>query len=112
MASNPNNDTSQQYRVGEHWSGGNTIPTVQKFMERLEVDKKSREEYSREQEAREKAYLEQGKQAEAFPHKPRKAAKGRTRLVTDPTTGKDIEVEDLEPDSMDVVKDPTVCHLF
>lgn len=105
----------QQHRVGEHWSAANPVPTIQKFMQHLETEKEERKAHEEEinakeqQTRREKESRGEKLEDEATAHKNRTIPKGKTRMVTDPTTGKDIEVEDLDEESMEVVKNPTVC---
>ncbi|KAL4953787.1 hypothetical protein BDW69DRAFT_164491 [Aspergillus filifer] len=93
-----------QHRVGEHWSGNNPVPTIGRFMERLKADQKDRETH--EQLTRERKQREQQQNEGAVPHRPQKVGQGRTREVTDPTTGREIEVEDLDESAMEPVKDP------
>lgn len=77
-------------------------------MERLQEDQREREAHERAMAAKSQ---QEWPQAEgAIPHRPRKVGKGRTREVTDPTTGRDIEVEDLDETAMEPVKDPTVIY--
>lgn len=104
---------TQQHRVGEHWSAANPVPTIQKFMQHLESEKEERKAHEEEVTAKE-IQARQEREArgenldEATAHKNREIPKGKTRMVTDPTTGKNIEVEDLDEESMEVVKNPTV----
>lgn len=106
----------KQHRVGEHWSAANPVPTIQKFMQHLDTEKREREahevEITRKQEdqRREKEALGEKPEDETAAHKNREIPKGKTRMVTDPITGRDIEVEDQDEDSMEPVKNPTVCH--
>lgn len=100
-------DSPKNHRVGEHYGTHNPVPTIQKFLEHLEKDKQDRKAHEEAVTAREK---EEDARGEAKPHKPRKRpGKGKTRMVTDPTTGREIEVEDQDADSMEVVKNPKVC---
>ena len=71
----------------------------------MEVDKQERKAHEEALIAKRKEQEERG---EEIPHKPRRTS-GKTRMVTDPTTGRDIEVEDLDEEAMDAVKDPKVC---
>lgn len=100
----PGRESPKTHRVGEHWSGANPVPTIDKFLQRLEVDKQERKAHEEALAAKRREREEQG---EEMAHKPRKTT-GKTRMVTDPTTGKDIEVEDLDEDAMEAVKDPKV----
>ncbi|RAH71540.1 C2 domain protein [Aspergillus aculeatinus CBS 121060] len=95
-------ESPKTHRMGEHWSGGNPVPTISHFMDRLEHDKQERKAHEETLAARKR---EREAQNQEMPHKPRETT-GKTRMVTDPTTGKEIEVEDLDEDSMDAVKDP------
>lgn len=104
---------TQQHRVGEHWSAANPVPTIQKFMQHLESEKEERKAHEEEVTAKE-IQARQEREArgenldETTAHKNREIPKGKTRMVTDPTTGKNIEVEDLDEESMEVIKNPTV----
>ncbi|KAH1644369.1 hypothetical protein KXX16_001963 [Aspergillus fumigatus] len=106
MAPNPNSKggstSPQQHRVGEHWSGTNPVPTISKFMERLRSEEQQQKEYEEAAQTARERQTDGG----ASPHQPRKRAKGKTRKVRDPVTGKDMEVEDQDEHSMDTVKDP------
>ncbi|KAF9883064.1 hypothetical protein FE257_004143 [Aspergillus nanangensis] len=102
-------ESPKNRRVGEHWSAQNPVPTINRFMEHLERDKQERKAHeealgNKEKEKREKKASEHPSE-DALPHRPRKT-NGKTRMVTDPTTGRDIEVEDADEDSMNPVKDP------
>ncbi|KKK20066.1 hypothetical protein ARAM_003607 [Aspergillus rambellii] len=102
MPPHPNGTSSpRNRRVGEHWSGANPVPTIGRFIERLEENRRDREAYDEMVSAR-----EEKEDKGAVPHRPRKVAKGKTRQVTDPTTGREIEVEDLDKDAMEPVLDP------
>ncbi|KAL3479072.1 hypothetical protein BJX99DRAFT_268748 [Aspergillus californicus] len=98
-------NSPSQHRVGEHWSGSNPVPTIGRFMERLQQDQKEREQHEQLVAAR-RQQQSANKGDDSREHRPRRVGQGRTREVTDPTTGRDIEVEDLDSDSMDPVKDP------
>ena len=109
-------NSPKQHRVGEHWSAGNPIPTIQKFMQHLDVEKQEREKHEQDitakQKEESKKKADRGEADEATAHKPRQTPKGKTRMVTDPTTGRDIEVEDQDEDSMETVKNPTVIDFL
>ena len=72
-----------------HYSGKNKIPTVDKFIQSLDKDKKNRDaqidaELSQRQNAA-------GAGGDAVPHTPQKPIKGEKK-VTDPVTGSEVEV--------------------
>ncbi|CDM36653.1 hypothetical protein DTO013E5_2797 [Penicillium roqueforti] len=124
MATGHQHDAPKSRRVGEHWSGANPIPTISHFMKHVEDEKKERnlridEEHraNKERIAHEKAQGTYGEQSEhadqkdqaeggAVAHKPREVSQARIRTVTDPTTGKEIGVEDLDETCMDTVNNP------
>lgn len=92
---------------GGHYSGANPIPNIQRFVESLDKDKKERDAKINEQL---KARAAQGRDGgDAIDHKPGKAAVSGTRkTVTDPTTGREVEIEDVNEDFMRSVKNPQV----
>ncbi|KAL4990581.1 hypothetical protein BDW68DRAFT_154012 [Aspergillus falconensis] len=104
MPAHPKGSNSPtQHRVGEHWSGNNPVPTIGRFIERLQADQQDREAHQKLSASRRQ---DEQKDENAVPHRPQKVGKGRTREVTDPTTGREIEVEDLDESAMEPVKDP------
>jgi hypothetical protein len=121
MATGQQSNSPQNHRVGEHWSGANPIPTIHHFMEHIDADKKERDRrideeswVKKEQAARSKAAGNTAEKSEeqggdAVTHKAREVSKANMRTVTDPTTGKDIGVEDQDETSMESVKNPMVC---
>lgn len=123
MATGQDSKTPQTRRVGEHWSGANPIPTIHHFMEHIDAEKKERDRrideenrVKKEQAARSKADEKSGQKAEqddgdgdVVAHKAREVSQAKMRTVTDPTTGKDIGVEDQDETSMEAVKNPMVC---
>lgn len=115
MASSKETGSPQNHRVGEHWSGANPVPTVQHFIEHLDKEKKERDrkidEERREKQAKAaeaKANGQEEDQSDVHTHKVREVSKYKMRNVTDPTTGKEIGVEDQDESSMEAVKDPKV----
>lgn len=86
---------------GGHYSGANPIPNIQRFVESLDADKKDRDAKINEQ---------MKAPTDIQDHKPRKpvGVKGTRKTVTDPTTGKEVEIEDVNKDFMRAVEDPKV----
>lgn len=55
---------------------------------------------------------QRGQNNEATPHKATKAGKeGTRRTVHDPTTQKEVQIEDVDTDFMNAVENPQVCSL-
>lgn len=114
----------ESHRVGEHWGRGNPIPRIQEFISSLDVEKKERNKKI-DEEIKEKGKeglpgaeeevtrKQPGQQDdETVAHRQREVSKRKTRNVTDPTTGRDIEVEDQDEESMDAVKNNTVLPML
>lgn len=102
---------SQNTKAGGHYSGHNPIPTVKQFMENLDKDKKSRDQELDQQAAtQKKAARKSGSNASsggAQPHEmQRRAVEGTEKTVTDPTTGKQVTISDVDKAMMDEVEDP------
>lgn len=92
----------QQHAPGGHYSGANPVPTIQKFVESLDKDKKERDKRVEEERKRKL-------QGEATPHQPGDAAQEGTRkTVTDPTTGREVVIEDANKDHMKASENPQV----
>lgn len=89
---------------GTHYSGANPIPNIQRFVQSLDADKKERDERNSQQN-----HATQNGDATDHKEGPGKSASGKGRkVVTDPTTGKEVEIEDVNKDFMRGVKDPQV----
>ncbi|KAH8697657.1 C2 domain protein [Talaromyces proteolyticus] len=94
-----------QHAPGGHWSAANPIPTIQKFVENLDKDKKERDrkiddEINRKRQAG-------SKDVQSTEEQVAKLSK-HTREVTDPTSGREITIEDVGKQYMDAVKDPKI----
>lgn len=93
---------------GGHYSGRNPVPNIQRFIESLDSEKKQRD-----------AKLEEDMKAnkgdeEVKDHTPggTVGVKGTRKTVTDPTTGKQVQIEDVDANFMKAVKDPVVSMKF
>jgi hypothetical protein len=94
----------QQHAPGGHYSGHNPIPTVRQFVENLDKDKKARDRKLDEEAALKR---QQGQESVAKPHKQReRQVKGTEKTVTDPTTGKEVVIADVNKDMIDEVENP------
>ena len=97
----PNN---QKKGPGGHYSGANPIPNIQRFVESLDSEKRERDARIEESMRAKKA------QAGVTDHQesPTEGKPGTRKTVTDPTTGRDVEIEDVNEDFMKVVDNPIV----
>jgi hypothetical protein len=89
---------AQQQTSSKPWSGANPIPNIQKFVENLDKDKKERD----------RQIDEQNQPSVAAPHKKETRKVSNWKTVTDPTTGKQVEIEDVGKEFMKAVKNPQV----
>ncbi|KAF2767213.1 hypothetical protein EJ03DRAFT_329373 [Teratosphaeria nubilosa] len=100
-----------QKAPGGHYSGHNKIPTVGQLMERLDMDKKNRDKEIDEQRKARTAKAAKGQQAadgDAVPHHNETRTKKGQQEVTDPTTGKQIVIEDVGKEYMENAKNPVL----
>ncbi|KAK4934054.1 hypothetical protein LTR28_010948, partial [Elasticomyces elasticus] len=94
----------QQSGPGGHYSGTNRIPNIKEFVERLDRDKSERDRRIDEQR---KAALQAGDRGDAVPHIPTHAGvEGTKKTVTDPTTGRQVMIEDVNKDMVKNSQNP------
>ncbi|KAI0020399.1 C2 domain-containing protein [Xylariomycetidae sp. FL0641] len=86
---------------GGHYSGRNRIPNIKEFAASLDRDK-------RERDAKIDAELKANKKDnQVQEHTPQSSnRKGNTRIVTDPVTGKEVEIDDVNTDFTQAVENP------
>ncbi|KAK8025742.1 C2 domain-containing protein [Apiospora arundinis] len=83
-----------QHKPGGHYSGRNRVPNIHEFVASLDRDKRERD-----------AQIETGRNNGVTDHKP-EVKKPKGRIVTDPVTGKEVEITDVETDFMKAVDEP------
>jgi hypothetical protein len=93
----------QQHAPGGHYSGHNPVPTVKQFVENLDTDKRKRDKRVEEEAARRRE--QQGQDSQA--RKPlERQVKGTEKTVTDPTTGREVVIADVDKEMIKEVEDP------
>jgi hypothetical protein len=98
-------EAQQQSVPAGHYSGTNKIPTINKFIESLDRDKKHRDAEIDQQ----KNIAKQEKNGTAVtPHQNALPTKKGQKTVTDPVTGKEVVIEDAHKDNLDLVENPIV----
>jgi hypothetical protein len=97
---------AQHHAPGGHYSGANKIPTINQFIERLDRDKSTRDKQIEEQRKQQAA----NKNGDAVPHQESENlhVKEHQQKVTDPTTGKQVVIEDVNQEMVDAAKNPMV----
>lgn len=99
-------EQQEQHRPGGHYSGANPVPTVKKFLENLDKDKKERDR--RIEEERQARQTAQDHENTDSYERSSLAVKGSQKRVTDPTTGQEAVIEDVKPETLNVVDHPKV----
>lgn len=92
---------AQQQQTGKPWSATNKIPNIQDFVAKLDKGKADRDRQIDESHAQNNAAADPS--VVAHQNEP-PSTKGKT--VTDPTTGNQVQIEDVGEDFMKAVKDP------
>ena len=96
-----------QHAPGGHYSGKNKIPTVNEFVKRLDKDKAERDAQIDAQ--RKNAQAANAGSDEIKPHQNEVKPKHENqKTVTDPTTGKQIVIEDVNKEMIERAKNPTL----
>lgn len=96
----------QQHAPGGYYSGKNKIPDIKTFVQNLDKDKKDRD--AKVEESRKLQNQAGGSgTSDAQPHQETKAGKpGTMKTVHDPTTGNEVQIEDVDKDFLAAVEDP------
>ena len=89
----------QQQMTGKPWSGTNKIPNIKQFVAKLDKDKADRDKQI------DQSTQQNGADPSIVAHKNEVQTK-KGKIVTDPTTGNQVEIEDVGEDFMKAVKDP------
>ena len=92
---------------GGHYSGDNLIPNIQRFVASLDADKKARDAKINDE-------MKFKGTSDIQPHKQGKpvVVAGSRKTVTDPTTGREVQIEDVNAEFMKAVEDPKVRILL
>jgi Ca2+-dependent lipid-binding protein len=89
----------QQQMTGKPWSATNKIPNIKQFVAKLDKDKADRDKQI------DQSTQQNGADPSIVAHKNEVQTK-KGKIVTDPTTGNQVEIEDVGEDFMKAVKDP------
>lgn len=105
-AQQPNMASDAKFGPGGHYSGRNPVPTIQKFMANLDSDKKARDAQLAEQSKQHKPNA--GDDVQDHKEGRPVGIKGTKKTVTDPTTGNEVQIEDVDAEFMKTVDEPTL----
>ncbi|KAK2736603.1 hypothetical protein FQN57_000720 [Myotisia sp. PD_48] len=107
-----------QKKPGGYWSETNPVPTIQQFLAELDSGKQSRDRQIDEEERQKKQKQRaEGKRtrhddqerrisSEVESHQKLSKSKRHGRVVTDPTTGREVGIDDASKEVMEWVKEP------
>jgi len=91
-----------QHAPAGHYSGQNKIPTINQFIERLDKDKRERDKALDEQNKARRA-----QNGDAVVHHNETKQEGiNQKVVTDPTTGNQVTIEDVNKNMIERARDP------
>jgi hypothetical protein len=96
--------TNQKRAPGGHYSGRNPVPNIQRFIESFDADKKNRDI---QLEAEMKANYSNGEVKDHVEGQSQ-GVKGTRKMVTDPTTGNQVQIENVNAEFMKAVEQPVV----
>jgi len=87
-------------------AGHNKIPDIKTFVQNLDREKRDRDQTLDQQRKEEQQRNARGG-SDVEPHRQTKAGKpGTFKTVTDPTTGNQVQIEDVDKDFMKAAEDP------
>ncbi|CAK4033533.1 Meiotically up-regulated [Lecanosticta acicola] len=93
----------QQHAPGGAYSGRNKIPTVGQFIEKLDKDKKERDKHIDQQNKQRRT------DGEVVPHQNEpQPQSSHQKTVTDPTTGRQVVIEDVNEAFQERAKNPVL----
>ena len=98
----------QEQRGQGHYSGQNKVPDIKTFVRNLDKEKRDRDKELDERRKAEQRRNSHGG-SEVKPHTPGNAIAGKEgtrKTVTDPTTGNQVQIEDVDANFMKAVEDP------
>lgn len=103
--------TQHKKTPGSHYSGTNPVPNIQRFVENLDSEKKERDrKIDEESKAKrgQRASAKDGIDVKDHEAKQPTGVPRSRKTVTDPTTGKQVQIEDVNADFMGAVDNPKV----
>ncbi|KAL5345148.1 hypothetical protein ACLOAV_010104 [Pseudogymnoascus australis] len=89
-----------KFAPGGHYSGRNPVPNIHKFLENMDRDKKARDAQMMAEQAAKSG------QVEAHKDKRSKEPTSSRKTVTDPTTGRQVQIEDVDENFMEAALNP------
>ncbi|KAI9707841.1 MAG: hypothetical protein M1820_004446 [Bogoriella megaspora] len=101
-------DSQEQHAPGGHYSAANPIPTINKFIENLDREKKERDKAIDAEKKEQKRRQKYGESGDATPHQETPHVKANQKEVTDPVTGNKVVIEDVNKDMLKNVENPVL----
>lgn len=107
MASGEPQYGDEKHAPGGFYSGRNPIPNIQRFIENMDRDKKRRDAEIEAQKAQQIGAA--GDEVKDHTEGRPVGVEGTGKTVTDPTTGRHVQIEDVNAEFMRAVEHPMVC---
>lgn len=96
---------------GQHYSGSNRIPNIKQFMERLDREKADRDAKLDAQSSGAPTQSNKNSQGEVQEHQNAQQKQGNNRrVVRDPVTGRDVEIDDIDDSMLEAARNPHVSR--
>lgn len=92
--------------AGSYYSGANPVPNIHKFMESLDAENKTRDDQIN------RDMKERRKKGKLVSHDEPTGMTGSRKVVTDPTTGGEVQIEDVNTEFLSSVANPTVSNIL
>lgn len=99
---------TQQQKTGKPWSGGNKIPNIKEFVERLDKEKTERD---KDIDAQTPSANKQQDSLEVHAHQNEKETK-KGKVVTDPVTGNQVTIANVGKEYMARADNPQVPPIY
>ncbi|KIH93494.1 hypothetical protein SPBR_04042 [Sporothrix brasiliensis 5110] len=90
---------------GQHYSGANRIPNIKQFMDNLDQEKKQRDAQI---DARLQKQQPGQPGGETVDHTANDVSGKRRRVVTDPVTGREVEIDDMDGKLLKSIQNPVL----
>ncbi|KAF2233295.1 hypothetical protein EV356DRAFT_533932 [Viridothelium virens] len=101
-------DAQAQHAPGGHYSAANPVPTINKFIANLDKEKKERDKEVDRINKEKKRAQKAGQDGDVMPHQETTHIKAHQKEVTDPVTGKQVVIEDVNKDMVKNVENPVL----
>ncbi len=97
---------------GAHYSGANPVPNIQRFIESLDADKKQRDAKNAEISGEQANQTVGPTELDSHKNVRPQGNVGTKKTVTDPTTGRQVQIEDVNSQFVKSADNPKVSLML